>query len=391
MADGAARPSGGRPRIALVAHRLAQPEPTGIGRYYTEVVRGLAEVSGADAHLVAASTREREAATWLPASVEGASLGGPRKLLATTWALVGRPTVDARLGHPDLVHVLHPWTAVPSRAPMVATVQDLLPMLHRTWHGRMESWAFRRGVEHVRDEARLVIVPSAHTGTVVTAHLGIGADRQRVVPNGVGDEFRARPTDEVRAEVCARYGVEPGRYLVAVGTVSERKNLPVVLRALSLVPPTLLGRTALLAAGPAGVGAAGIEAEVGRLGLADRVRFAGFVPDADLPVLVGSSAALVHPSREEGFGITPLEAMAAGVPALVSATGSVPEIAGAAAVLLGPDDADGWAAAITAVAGDPDHRAELVAAGDAHQAAFTWRRCAAETAAVHREALGMAP
>jgi alpha-1,3-rhamnosyl/mannosyltransferase len=263
-----------------------------------------------------------------------------------------------------------------------------MPMLHPEWHGRMESWSYRRGVGHVRDHAALVIVDSQHTADLVGAEIGIEAERMRVVWIGAGDEFRGRAAPEERAAVCARHGVEPGRYLVAVGAVSSRKNLPIVLDALARTDPALLGPTALLAVGPPGRGAADITAAAERLGLADRVRFAGFVPDEELPVLVGASLALVHPSRDEGFGLTPIEAMAAGVPALASDVGSLPEVAGGAAVLLDPDDADGWAAAITAVAGDEDHRAALVAAGDRHQSRFTWTRTAQDTLAVHEEVLG---
>lgn len=374
-------------RIALVAHRLAAPAPTGIGRYYTEIVRGLAALAAPTTRYVVASTAEPAAPTWVPDGVEVRSLGGPRKLRATAWGVLGWPAVDRALGRPDLLHVLHPWAPVPAAAPLVATVQDLFPMLHPDWHGPLESWSFRRGVAHVADRAALVIVPSAHTGAIVTEHLGIEATRQRIVSNGVGDEFRRRAGIEEQTAVCTRHGVEPGRYVVAVGTVSERKNLAVVLRALTLVDPAALGATALLVAGPPGKGAADIERAVDELGLAARVRFAGFVPDADLPVLVGASAGLVHPSREEGFGITPLEAMAAGVPAVASAVGSVPEVTGGAALLVAPDDVDGWAAAITTVATDPERRAELVAAGDAHQAAYTWAAAAAGTAAVHAEVL----
>jgi glycosyltransferase involved in cell wall biosynthesis len=161
----------------------------------------------------------------------------------------------------------------------------------------------------------------------------------------------------------------------------------VVLRALARVDPSLLGRPALLAAGPPGRGAGAIEEEAAGLGLGHRVRFAGFVPGDDLPVLLAASRALVHPSRDEGFGLTPVEAMAAGVPALASAAGAVPEVTAGAAVLLDPEDADAWAEAITAVAADPDHHAALVAAGAERQAMFTWARAAEATRAVHREVL----
>jgi alpha-1,3-rhamnosyl/mannosyltransferase len=117
------------------------------------------------------------------------------------------------------------------------------------------------------------------------------------------------------------------------------------------------------------------------------VRLAGFVDAEELPVLVGGALALVHPSRAEGFGLTPLEAMAAGVPALASDVGAVREVTGHAAVLLPPEDEAAWAAAIGHVLTDPERRAELVAAGAAHQRQFTWAATAAKTRAVHDEVL----
>jgi glycosyltransferase involved in cell wall biosynthesis len=374
--------------IALVAHRFAAPHPTGIGRYFAEIAQGLASVADPATHRYAiASPHEAADPSWLAPPLHRTDLGRLRKARALAWSLLGAPRIDGHLGAPDLVHVLQPWAPVPTRAPLVATVHDLMPLLHPEWHGPLEAWSFRRGVRHVADRAELVIADSAHTAALVTEHLGVAAERLRVVWIGVGDEFRARPSAERRDTTCARHGVELGRYLIAVGAVSRRKNLSVVLRALAQLDPTLLGATALLVAGPAGKGAAAVEAEVDQLGLADRVRFAGFVPDTDLPVLVGASLALVHPSRDEGFGITPLEAMAAGVPAVASAVGSVPEVAGGAAVLLDPDEVDSWAGAIAALASDGAHRAALVAGGAQHQARFTWRAAADATLAVHDEVL----
>jgi alpha-1,3-rhamnosyl/mannosyltransferase len=270
----------------------------------------------------------------------------------------------------------------------VTTIHDLMPTLHPEWHGRLESWLFGRGVAHARDHARLIVTESRFAAEIITAEAGIEPDRIRVVWGGVGDEFRRRPTTTEAEAVCARHGVQPGRFLIVVGAVSARKNLSVVLRALARIDPARLGTPALLAAGPPGRGANDIEAEVDRLGLHDRVRFAGYVPRGDLPVLVASSLSLVHPSRDEGFGITPIEAMASGVPAIASDAGSIPEVAGAAAVLVDPDDVDGWAGAITAIAEDPDHRAAVVAAGERHQDRFRWSRAALDTMAVHDEVLG---
>jgi glycosyltransferase involved in cell wall biosynthesis len=374
--------------VALVGHRLAGPAPTGVGRYYVELATALASTpAGQGRRYTAASTREATAPAWAPPQLGLASLGGPRKARALSWALLGRPRVDAALGRPDLVHLLHPWAPVPTTAPLVATIHDLLPLLHPAWYPRAERWLFERAVRHVAERAALVIASSAHTAALLGEHLGIEADRRRVVWLGVGDELRRRTGPEAQRAACARHGVDPGRFLLAVGAVNQRKNLPVVLEALARTDPALLGATALLVAGPPGQGSAVTQAAIDRLGLAGRVRLAGFVPDGDLAPLLSASLALVHPSLEEGFGLTPLEAMAAGAPVVASAAGAIPEVVGSAALLVAPDDVDGWAAAIDELAADPDRRAEVAAAGLAHQAAFTWARTATETAAVHSEVL----
>lgn len=373
--------------VALVGHRLAEAHPTGIGRYYAEIATALAATADHRRRYTVASTREAGPPPWAPPGLVRHEVPGPRRARALLWGTLRRPAADRPLGRPDLVHVLHPWVPVPTRAPLVATVHDLMPMLHPEWHGRLEHWLFTRGAAHVAERAERILVDSRHVAEVVTAHLDVGPDRLRVVEIGVGDEFRRRPGPERVAAVCARHGVAPGHFLCAVGAVSARKNLVVVLRALARLDPERFGDVTLLAAGPAGRGAEAVREEAERLGLSGRVRFAGFVDHDELPVLVGASRALVHPSRDEGFGLTPLEAMAAGVPAVASTVGSIPEMTGTAALLADPDDVDGWAAHLAVVLGDDDRHAALVAAGTEQQARFTWARTAAATRAVHDEVL----
>lgn len=387
MDDRRAEPDHPR-RILLLAHRLASPSATGIGRYYVEIATALAQIADPAAHRYSVTApRERQRAGWVRPPLEQRRIPGSRKAVALAWNLLGRPAVDRLVPGHDLVHTLHPWVPTPTMGPLVTTIHDLMPMLHPRWYGPVERRAFHRGVRHARDHAQLVITESEHAAGLLTSELGISRDRIRVVWGAAGDDFRARSSCVEATVVCARHGVDPGRYLVALGAVSTRKNLSVVLRALTRVDPHLLGSPALLVVGPAGAGAGTVADEVVRLGLEARVRFAGYVPDAELPTLVGASLALVHPSRDEGFGITPIEAMAAGVPAVASDAGAIPEVCGGAAVLVAPDDVEGWSAAIASLAADPQRRAEVIAAGDLHQERFRWTRAAAATMAVHDEVL----
>ncbi|PZR78667.1 MAG: hypothetical protein DLM65_12340 [Candidatus Aeolococcus gillhamiae] len=312
----------------------------------------------------------------------------PRKALHVSWACLGRPRIDRVLGHPDLIHVLSPAVRVPCRTRVVYTVHDLMPITSPTWYTPKQRWLFGRAITEAASRAALLIADSQRTADQVTARLGVHPSRIRVVHLAVDQGFfSASDAGEIQ-RVCASNGVEPGRYLVAVGAVSSRKNLRVVIEALAQ-----LGHGSspikLLAVGPEGLGYQETHALVRERHLEDVVRFTGWLPIEDVRLLLSGAAALVHPSVDEGFGMPPLEAMASGVPAIVSDAGSLPEVTGSAAILVDPHDAEGWAAAIRQVADDNALRTDLVARGRAHVADFSWDRVAAETIAVHRAALSL--
>jgi glycosyltransferase involved in cell wall biosynthesis len=141
----------------------------------------------------------------------------------------------------------------------------------------------------------------------------------------------------------------------------------------------------LVVAGGKGWGYEPILAEIDRLGLTDDVRLIGFADD--LPALYNGAAALVYPSRYEGFGLPPLEAMACGTAVITSDATSLPEVVGDAGVLVNPDDVDGFTAAMGRVLADTGFRAELAAAGRERADRFTWKACAMGMVAVYRTAL----
>jgi glycosyltransferase involved in cell wall biosynthesis len=146
---------------------------------------------------------------------------------------------------------------------------------------------------------------------------------------------------------------------------------------------------ALLAVGPPGDGYDQTRMTVSRMGLDDLVRFPGWLPDHDVRHLVAGALALVHPSRYEGFGLTPLEAMASGTPAVVSEAGSLPEVTGGAALTADADDPDAWAGRLEQLRDDEGIRSDLIARGGERAAEFTWQRAATATIAVHVEALSL--
>ena len=278
--------------------------------------------------------------------------------------------------------MLTPAVPVATAAALVVTVHDLLPLRFPSWYPARQRWLFKRAIRQAERDAR-VIVPSSAVAADLADATDIDASRITVIPEGVDPIFR-RPVSEVDvAAVCARHRIRPGRFFLFVGAISGRKNLVTAMRALAAfrargpdVP--------LVVAGPRGRGAEEFDAEAARLGLQSAVRVTGFISAADLPVLLAAALALVHPSKYEGFGLTPLEAMATGTVVLAANTGALPDVVGDAGILLPPDDIDAWAEAMTRVNEDDALRRSMVERGRAWSEGFTWGRAAKETAAVYR-------
>ena len=368
--------------IAVVAHRPGTRTPTGIDRYARELVRAFADRTSHAVEVV--STAERDIADWLPPGVRLRHLRGPRKLVHLGWSLLGRPRIDGQLGDAEIVHVTAPTFPVPTSQPVVYTVHDLLPRTHPEWFGRVHRWGFDRALADARDRAAAVIADSATTARLAVEIAGIEERRITVVPLGVAPQF-LEPVDATDIDrIATAHGVSPQSYVVCVGQVNDRKNLGVVVDALARLGDA---RPHLVVAGPDGAGAGRVRARVDELGLGSCVRFAGFVPDRDLPALLAGARALLHPSLGEGFGLPPLEAMAVGTPVIVADRAALPDARGTAALIAPADDADAWAEALSLLA-DRDTAAVRVNDGMAHARAFTWSRTADGTLAVYERALG---
>ncbi len=178
----------------------------------------------------------------------------------------------------------------------------------------------------------------------------------------------------------------PERYNLFVGTFEPRKNLPRLLRAYARlkdddqVPPLVL-------VGGAGWGDEDLAGEVAGHGLQGRVELRGHVSDSELQVLYAGAYCLLMPSLYEGFGLPVLEAMQHGVPAIVSSTSSLPEVAGDAGLLVNPYSERELAAAIQRLAHEPELRAELAGRAVERATHFSWQQAAEETLALFETAL----
>lgn len=206
------------------------------------------------------------------------------------------------------------------------------------------------------------ILTVSHYSATQIARVGIAPpERIAVVHNGLDHMLRVAS----EAPIVARLGLTHGRYVVALASTQAHKNIAILARAfadarLAGVPLVLVG-----AADRAAFAAAGID-------LPPATVFAGRVSDGALRALYESALCLAFPSRTEGFGLPPGEAMLVGCPAVVAPCGALPEVCGDAALVAGPDDPGGWTSHIAALANDPALRDRLAEAGQVQAARFTW-------------------
>jgi glycosyltransferase involved in cell wall biosynthesis len=311
----------------------------------------------------------------------------PTRALIAAWRRGNHPSLDFWLRGAEVVHATNYITG-PSRRPTLTTINDIgfvldpqsldpvvasfVPMLTR---------ALARGAQ--------VHVTTHQVAAEIEQHFGpglLGAGRITVIPYGIP---ALGPPGPLPSDL--HQFLEGNRYVLALGQAERRKNFPMLVRAFGRVAATQPDLR-LVVAGPDGSDTGATHAAVADLGsqLAGRVCLAGPVSGPVRRSLLDGALMLAYPSRYEGFGFPPLEAMHAGVPVLASRAAAVVEVAGPAAELADADDVDDLAARMERLVLDGDRRAELIGAGHRHAESFSWQATAAGLADLYRRLAGAA-
>lgn len=281
----------------------------------------------------------------------------------------------------DLIHTTtHYGTFVPCKYRNVITVTDVSPLLHPETHGRMQVAYHRHILPAVLKRADAVVTISNSSKSDIVAACNIPDKKVHVVHLGVDARFSPAATS---ASDFAN--TLPERYILNIGTLEARKNLPRLLEAYAIARRKGLDRKFLIG-GARGWRLSNLANIVEKYSLENDVQFLGFVDDADLPVLYGRADFFIYPSLYEGFGMPILEAMACGTPVITSNCSSMPEVAGNAALLVEPHDVNDMASKMMELAGSKDLCTGLRSAGLARAAEFTWNETARRTMAVYRMA-----
>jgi glycosyltransferase involved in cell wall biosynthesis len=241
-------------------------------------------------------------------------------------------------------------------------------------------------IEWAVERAAHIVADSEATRQDLIRLLNVPAEKTTTVHLAADSGFRPMEEEEVK-RTLERYGLSLG-YLLFVGTLEPRKNLPGLLSAYRILLDRQVTKEPLVIIGGRGWLYEETFEQVEKLGLTDQVRFLEGVPDADLPPLYNGAALLTTPSFYEGFGLPALEAMTCGTPVAVSDRGSLPEIVGKAGVKVNPEESEAIAEGIGRILQDEALSQALRNRGIARASQFSWEHAAKKTLAIYRRVLG---
>jgi glycosyltransferase involved in cell wall biosynthesis len=374
-------------RIAIDARHI---KDFGYGTYIRNLVRALARLDNDNHYLVTCHPADASELAGLPKNFEVISHVGTD---AESFDQIGFPLLLKRLSA-DLYHI--PLNAVPlfMPKPYVVTIHDMSSLLYAEaagWRHSLWLYRFRRGLLR----ADRVIAVSGATRRDVESLLRIPSDRIRQIYNSIDEKFGAQvPAEAEKSAVLERYQIQYP-YILYAGTTRRQKNIPRLVEAFAVVKGDLDEHPVyrdlrLVIIGDEIAHNPSVRRAVIQSRVEHAVRFLGFVPFETLRIFYEAAAAFVFPSLYEGFGLPPLEAMAAGTPVVTSNVSSLPEVVGDAAAIVNPENVFDIARGIREVLLDTNLRARLVDRGYQRLKAFSWDRTASQVLETYLEVSGRA-
>jgi glycosyltransferase involved in cell wall biosynthesis len=368
------------------------PDPVGAGTYIIQLVRALSALPTDHRFVVFAQRSGRKQFGALGSSnFEWVIEPDHSPAMRLVWEQIRLPRLAAQFDL-DLLHSLHYTRPFALPCASVVTFHDMTFFLFPELHTRSKRLFFPWAIRMSARRADALIAVSESTRRDALRILGLAPDKIVAIPNGISGDFR--PVDDpALLEPCRQKYRLPGEFILFVGVIEPRKNLPLLLRAYASLatresPAGLPDLPPLVLVGQSGWMVADLLALIKQLGLEQKIQLTGYIPGQDLPIVYNLAQVFVYPSVYEGFGFPPLEAMACGTPVITTANSAMLDYVGDAGLLVPPKDERALSQAIETLLSNPMLQQRLSHEGRRRAAKFTWERTAIRTLEVY-EKVGM--
>jgi glycosyltransferase involved in cell wall biosynthesis len=375
-----------------IDYTAAVNQSDGIGRFVRNLVHTVTSIDHDNEYVLvhAVPNEGRPLAAPEAPNVHTQELRFRERIMNVLWQRLQIPMpAEFATGPIDIFHAPNFVLPPLRKATSILTVHDLAFLIHPECADERLAAYLGRVVPRSALRADFIVTDSESTRNDVICLLDVNADRVFVVPGGVSSAFT--PADDQRVTAVRSTYDLPLPYILAVGVIEPRKNLPRLIDAFTRFKVRTGAPHELVIAGGRGWLSEETYRRAAQSTFEPDIRFTGYVPDDDLRALYTGAEVFVYPSLYEGFGLPVLEAMACGAPVICSNTSSLPEVASGAAELVGPEDPDEIATALETVTSNGELRSSLRARGTARAAEYTWERAARQLLDVYAHAAGDRP
>jgi alpha-1,3-rhamnosyl/mannosyltransferase len=374
-------------RVVLSVDALATVM-TGIGRYTWELATRLPQIFGTDHVRYFMQDRLIKDPAALLQGAQGAT-ASPKQLRKPPWLPLPRWWKKLCLRRACNGNIFHgPNYFLPVCADIgIATVHDLSVFKFPETHPANRIRQFEREFGRTVARASHLITDSEAMRDEVIGYLAWPVEKVTAVPLGVSVEFAPR-SDELVVPCMQKYDLTRNGYTLCVSTLEPRKKIENLLEAYHHIPASLRTRFPLILAGSSGWSCETLQGRIELFSRQGWLRYVGFVPQSDLPLLYAGARLFTYPSSYEGFGLPVLEAMASGIPVVTSNRSSLPEITQGAALLADPDNVGALAELIVKGLCDESWRSLAASRGQEVAQEYSWERCIEQTVRVYEGVVG---